>query len=278
MVFLCIPLRTLEIYDRKAIFLSVPNSSKGTGSSKKIIIYAAIGMIAVAAVSLWAFSRPPSGEIGNGQESLHNFKEQWCGVGAKPNSNSYVSEFLLQSECEMPVGIASDAGKVWYVSAKQGILGSYDPEKNNFSHYNIPDWPSREQALTRLPQMPWTVKLDAAGTVWFTDQNNAIWRFLPATKSFDIFRVPAKYPSDLEFDAIGNIYFIGIDSQAIYFGDVSKMKNGSSEGFIEIPLPLEAFEGINPSLITSGLLAIDNERNNVWASLLAFSERKGQLF
>jgi virginiamycin B lyase len=81
----------------------------------------------------------------------------------------------------------------------------------------------------------------------------------------------------MDFDGNGNIYFIGINSKSLYYGDVSKMKNGTSEGIIEIPIPLEGFSEIDPRIVTSGLLVVDNERNDVWLSLLAF-QRKGQLF
>jgi len=258
----------------------VPRTSRGSGSSstKKIIVYAIIGIIAVAAVSVSAFSRPPTGGTNNEDDALQRFREQWCGPNATPNSNTYVTEFVLQSDCEMPVAIAVDGNDVWYVSAKRGLLGSYNSAENRFNEYNIPEWPSREQAFTRLPQMSWAAKVDESGNVWFTDENNAIWRFNKAAGSFDMFKVPARYPSDIEFDTNGNIYFIGINSKSIFFGDVSKMKNGTSEGFIEIPLPLEGFEGIDPDLVTSGLLVLDNERNDAWVSLLAFAAKKAQIF
>jgi virginiamycin B lyase len=177
----------------------------------------------------------------------------------------------------MPAGITIDGTHVWYVSAKHGLLSSYSLSDDNFKDYNIPEWPSREQATTKLPQMAWTVKMDKVGNVWFTDQNNAIWRFNKDSESFDMFKVPASYPSALDFDANGNIYFIGINSKALYYGDVSKMKNGTSDGITEIPLPLGGFSGIDPRLITSGLLVVDNERHDVWISLLAFQE-KGEIF
>lgn len=178
----------------------------------------------------------------------------------------------------MPVGIAADgSSQVWYVSAKRGLLGSYDVAENRFNEYNIPEWPTREQPFTNLGswQMSWTVKANG-DYVWFTDQNNAIWRFNKASESFDVFRVPARYPSDMEFDANGNIYLIGINSKSIFFGDVSKMKSGTSEGFTEIPLPLEGFEGVS-GIVTSGLLVLDEQRNDLWVSLLSF-QQKGQLF
>lgn len=264
----------------KTGFLFVPSSSRGSSSSKKIIVYAIIGIVAVAAVSVSVFARPPrGGPSSEDDEALQRFKEQWCGPNATPNSNVYVSEFVLPGDCEMPAGIAADGNEVWYVSAKRGFLGSYNTAENKFNDYAIPEWPSREQPFTNLGswQMSWTVKVDRNSNVWFTDQNNAIWRFNKASESFDIFKVPARYPSDIEFDANGNIYFIGINSKSIFFGDVSKMRSGTSEGITEITLPLEGFEGIDLDIVTSGLLVVDNERNDVWVSLLAF-QQKGQLF
>lgn len=264
----------------KTGFIFVTSSSRGSSSSsKKIIVYAIIGIIAVAAVSISVFARPPPGGTNNESEALQRFQEQWCGPDATPNSNAYVAEFALQSDCEMPAGIAVDGNNVWYVSAKRGLLGSYNTAENKFNKYNIPEWPSLDQPFTNIGswQMSWTVTVDGSGNVWFTDQNNAIWRFNKASESFDMFRVPANYPSDMDFDANGNIYFIGINSKSIFFGDVSKMKNGTSEGFTEISLPLEGFEGIDLRIVTSGLLVLDNERNDIWVSLLAF-QKKGQLF
>ncbi|HKZ62561.1 MAG TPA: hypothetical protein VJZ68_09145, partial [Nitrososphaera sp.] len=255
-------------------------SARGSSSSsKKIIVYAMIGIIAVVAVSVSVFARPPPAGTDNEDETLRNFQEQFCGPGASPSSNAFVTEFVLPSECEMPLGIAVDGGQVWYVSAKRGLLGMYNAAENKFNDYIIPEWPSREQPFTAVPSwsMSWVVKIDTRGNVWFTDQNNAIWRFNRASESFDMFKVPASYPSAMDFDANGNIYFIGLNSESLYFGNVSKMQAGTSEGFTEIPLPLDGFSGIDLRLVTSGLLAVDNERNDVWISLLAFP-RKGQIF
>lgn len=238
-----------------------------------------IGIIAVVAVSVSVFARPPPTGTDREDETLRNFREQWCGPDASPSSSAYVTEFVLPSECEMPLGIAVDGGQVWYVSAKRGLLGTYNAAENKFNEYNIPEWPSREQPFTAVPSwsMSWVVKTETSGDVWFTDQNNAIWRFNRASESFEMFKVPASYPSAMDFDANGNIYFIGLNSASLYFGDVSKMQAGTSEGFIEIPLPLDGFSGIDLRFVTSGSLAVDKERNDVWISLLVF-QRKGQIF
>ncbi|MDQ3967719.1 MAG: hypothetical protein M3275_04900 [Thermoproteota archaeon] len=258
-----------------------------SASSKKIIVYAIIGVIAVAAVYTTMFSRgapetsAPTTNTQDEEAMEQRFEQQFCGTDTSPNSNVYITEISLPTECEMPVGIAIDGSKVWYVSTKPGLLGEYDSAAGTFSEYEIPLWPTRSLPFTAVPSwsMSWTVKLDGAnGNVWFTDQNNTIWRFNQATEAFDMFRVPAKYPSMMDFDSNGNLYFIGINSQALFFGNVSKMENATSEGFREISLPLDGFAGINLDLVTAGGLVVDKERNDVWVSLLAFQQKKGQLF
>src|SRR5215467_4813140 len=56
------------------------------------------------------------------------FKNQFCGPNSIPNSNNYMREYTLPHDCEIPLGIAVDsqAGKVWYVSTKQGTVGGYN--------------------------------------------------------------------------------------------------------------------------------------------------------
>jgi virginiamycin B lyase len=268
----------------------MPDSSRKKSmsrSSKKIIVYAIIGMVAIAAVYLTMSSRSvpdvsnPASNTQNDEARAQLFEQQFCGTSTSPNSNVYINEITLPTECEMPVGIAVDGGKVWYVSTKRGILGSYDSTNGTFTQYEIPSWPTRSLPFTAVPSwlMSWTVKLDSSGgNVWFTDQNNTIWRFSQSTGDFEMFKVPAKYPSMMDFDSNGNLYIIGINSQSLFFGNVSSFQNGTSMGFREIALPLEGFPGINPNLITSGGLVVDKERNDVWVSLLAFQQKRGQLF
>jgi virginiamycin B lyase len=256
-------------------------------TSKKIIIYAIIGIVAVAAVYVTIFSRSgpetngPATDSPNDGAMEQRFEQQFCGTDTSPNSNAYITELSLPTECEMPLGIAIDGTKVWYVSTKRGILGSYDSAAGTFSEYEVPSWPTRSLPFTAIPSwsMSWTIKLDGiGGNVWFTDQNSTIWRLNQSTEAFDMFKVPSKYPSMMDFDSNGNLYFIGINSQALFFGNVSEMQNGTSEGFREISLPLEGFAGISSDLITSGGLVVDNEQKDVWVSLLAFQQKKGQLF
>jgi virginiamycin B lyase len=177
----------------------------------------------------------------------------------------------------MPLAIVADAGKVWYVSTKNGTLGSYDVASGQFgTEYMAPSWPTRTSPATF--SMAWSAESDGKGNIWFTDERQrALWKFNIAQESFSVYPVAARLPSSIEFDSQGRIYFAGVQSTSIFIGDPSKMINGTSEGITEVQLPLDGFSGIDQGRVTTGSLTVDRQNNKVWISLLAF-QIKGQLF
>lgn len=218
--------------------------------------------------------------------AIDKFENQFCGNNANPNSNQYVSEYVLPSRCEMPLGIAVDnnASKVWYISTKNGVLGSYNIKENRFDQeHTIPIWKSRQNPIDS--SQVWTVKVDRQNNIWFTDEKqNSIWKYNNLLKTFEFFNIPGisesfgtTYPVSLDFDSSGNIYFVGIRSTSLWFGNVTEMKNGTSDGISQIPIPLQGFAGIDRDLISTGSLVVDENNNSVWLSMLAFA-RKGLIF
>ena len=249
-------------------------SGKGSSGNKKIIIYAVIGIVAVAVVAFAVGAQEEEEE----DEGIALARIQFCGLDSQANSNAFVSERVLPSECEMPLGITVDSEKVWYLSTKQGKLVSYSPASGNFEEFQIPSWPLRSNPDPRLVSMAWGAGIDDAGNIWFTDdRQNLLWRFETETGNFDSFQSPAIGPISFDFDANGNMYLVGIRSNSLYIGNISEMRPGTMEGFREIRLPLDGFGDINPSNILSGSVAVDRERDVAWVSLLVF-QLKGQLF
>jgi virginiamycin B lyase len=281
--------------------IKAPSSSSSRSrplQSKKTIIYAAIGIIVVVALAIGLFTDNNSGNNNNNDLSnnklaessriaaIDKFENQFCGNNANPNSNQYVSEYVLPSRCEMPLGIAVDnnASKVWYISTKNGVLGSYNIKENRFDQeHTIPIWKSRQNPIDS--SQVWTVKVDRQNNIWFTDEKqNSIWRYNNLLKTFEFFNIPAisesfgtTYPVSLDFDSSGNIYFVGIRSPSLWFGNITEMKNGTSDGISQIPIPLQGFAGIDRDLISTGSLVVDENNNSVWLSMLAFA-RKGLIF
>jgi virginiamycin B lyase len=78
-------------------------------------------------------------------------------------------------------------------------------------------------------------------------------------------------PVSLDFDSKGNLYFVGIHSPDLWFGNVTQMKNNTSDGIGKIPMPIGSFKDIDSKQISTGSLAVDNKRNVIWISLSAFA-------
>jgi virginiamycin B lyase len=274
---------------------SASPSSSSPSKSKKNKIYAVIGIIVVVAIAIGLSINNDSNKDSSNKlvessknAAIHKFENQFCGNNnTNPNSNEFVNEYILPTRCEMPLGIAVDnnASKVWYISTKNGILGSYNTKENRFDQeHTIPTWRSRHNPID-FSQV-WTVKVDRANNIWFTDEKqNAIWRYNNILKTFEIFNIPeisesfgTTYPVSLDFDSSGNIYLVGIRSPSLWFGNITEMRNGTSDGISKIPIPHQGFAGIDPDLISTGSVAVDENNNNtVWLSMLAFA-KKGQIF
>ncbi|HKU49306.1 MAG TPA: hypothetical protein VJP79_05105, partial [Nitrososphaera sp.] len=254
---------------------------KSSSSSKKIVAYAAIGIIALAAVSVTAFApkapAPVSPEEQSRQQALMLFQDRFCGAGGQTQSTNYLTEFGLPSSCEMPLAIEATGGKVWYVSTKNGTLGSYNTAEGKFDQeQRVPSWPTRDTPVEF--SMSWSAKADGNGNIWLTDERQrALWRFDVSEQTFEMYPVSARLPVSIDFDSQGMLYFAGVQSTSIFIGDPAKMKNGTSDGITEVPLPLDGFSSVDKSLVATGSLVVDRQNNKVWVSLLAF-EKKGQLF
>ena len=244
-------------------------------------------------------------------KALETFQEGFCGLDAKSNSNEYITEYVLPQACEMPLGIAVDVDNkevddndnnnndqtnmVWYVSTKKGLLGSYNIEEDKFDkEHLIPNWKMRESP--RGFSQVWEIEVDSrkeeegvGGDVWFTDeQQNAIWRYIKSSKTFEMYIIPGKsedfgttYPLSIEFDPNNEniIYFVGTFSPSLWVADITEMKNGTSDGISQIPIPIEeGFRGIDSVHITTGSIAFDNKRDAIWISVLSYAAQKGQIF
>jgi virginiamycin B lyase len=88
-----------------------------------------------------------------------------------------------------------------------GYLVIFDPNSQSFSDFiEIPNWKTKGE----FGSMVWDMKFDKKGDLWFTDQvNNAIWRYFPTDKRFEMYKVPTNgsYPSSIAFDSQDRVWF-----------------------------------------------------------------------
>jgi virginiamycin B lyase len=263
-----------------------------------MVVFVVLAIIAIVGISLVYSSSISSGPSQEGNEdvselvsgsradAVEKFNAQFCGLNSHPNSSYLVIEYLLPAPCEMPLGIGVDSHNqnIWYVSTKNGTLGRFDMNTNTFGEeYKIPSWPARGNPT--MSSQVWDLDIDNKGNIWFTDERlNAIWRFSNDTRSFEMFTVPEKpeafgttYPVSMEIDNNGsNIYFVGIRSPSIWIGNISQMRNGTAEGIERIGIPLDSFKGIDPDLVSTGSVVLDEDNDRLFVSLLAFNT-KGQI-
>jgi virginiamycin B lyase len=260
-------------------------------NSKRTIVYGiiTIAFVVIIVTMYTAFFRSSSDNslaiksgiqpsTNSNNPSIEQFKNQFCGLNSIPNSNDYVTEYRLPHTCEMPLGIAVDnqAGNVWYVSTKQGVLADYNLITKKFDkEISIPVWNVRNNPMDF--SNVWSVKVKG-NSIWFTDdKQNTIWRYSKAI-GFDMYKIPEKSPAfgtispvSLDLDSKGNVYFVGMHSPVLWFGNFTRMKNNTSDGIRKIPMPVGIFKGIDPKEISTGSLAVDNKRNVIWISLSALA-------
>jgi len=262
--------------------------------SNKIIVYGIVAMAIIVIVvgtyttmfisssnnNIPAIQSTVQAVANSNTSSIQQFKNQFCGPDSSLNSVNYITEYKLPRPCEMPLGIAVDsqAGKIWYLSTKQGTLGSYNLIKKQFDkEMTIPIWKVRHNPTDFSDA--WSLKVSGRGdSIWFTDdKQNAIWSY-NKSNGFEMYKVPEKSlafgtisPISLDFDSKGNVYFVGIHSPVLWFGNISQMKNGTSNGITKIPMPTDGFKGVDSKEISTGSTTVDNKRDVIWISMSAFS-------
>jgi virginiamycin B lyase len=121
--------------------------AKKSSSVKKFII---IGIAAALAASTLAIVAPPSIpkdiEPSTAQDEAELAKQEerkafFCGSGIA-NSNAYIREFVIPSECAEPVAITVDKnGVVWFAESAVRKIGSFDPATEKFAEYELPAEP-----------------------------------------------------------------------------------------------------------------------------------------
>jgi len=233
--------------------------AKRKSNAKKIIV---IGVAAALIGSLLAVVyRPPASEPIDRQRAL------FCGSGVA-NSNKYIQEFLIPTECSEPVAITVDKnGIVWFAESATRKIGKFDPMTKQFKEFPLPDAKAQDKALPVASI--WDMKFDEHGNLWFPDVvANAIWRFNPERETFEVFNIPTKsefggtsYPINFEFDNDGNIWFSEIYGKKIGFLDPSNAQHSTSEGIQEFSPSVD--------LETLGPLAFDKD-SNIWFTALTY--------
>lgn len=234
----------------------ISRKAKKSSVTKKFIVIGAI--VALVASTLAIAYTPP-----NKQE--REAKALFCGSGIA-NSNKYIQEFVIPSECAEPVGITVDAnGNVWFAESAARKIGKFDPTTKKFSEYALPDVKMQEEVMPVAPV--WSMRFDEDSNLWFPDVlTNAIWKFYPNTARFEKYNIPSmtefgtSYPINFDFND-GKIWFSEIYGKKIGILDPSLAQHNTINGITELPVRVD--------LETLGPLAFDND-GNIWFTALTY--------
>jgi streptogramin lyase len=217
------------------IFMSGRAGSRKTKRSANVKKYVVLGVAAALIGSIVAVVyQPPAPPLGPA-------RALFCGSGI-PNSNNYIQEFLLPTQCSEPVGITVDEnGIVWFAESAARKIGKFDPSTKRFEEFALPDAKPQEQSVPIASI--WDLKFDDEGNLWFPDVvANSIWKFDPSRKKFEQFRIPStsefgtSYPINFDFDGNGNIWFSEIFGKSLGRLDPSRVQHNTSMGISEMPV------------------------------------------
>ncbi len=234
--------------------------SRKPKKTRKVNKFIIIGLAAALVASTLAVVYKPSNPQ---QEEAKAF---FCGSGVA-NSNRYIQEFVIPTECSEPVGITVDSnGIVWFAESAKRKIGKLDPATGKFDEYALLD--SKEQKKATPVASIWSMKFDDQGNLWFPDVlANAIWKFDPNTARFETYKIltttdyGTSYPLNLDFDNSGKIWFSEIYGKNIGVLDPNKVQHDTNNGISEI--------SARTDLETIGPLAFDKD-GNIWFTALTY--------
>ena len=178
-------------------------------------------------------------------------RAQFCGQGDAAKSNSFVTEYLIPTECTQPLAITSDfAGNIWFMQSNTGNVAKFDPVFEQFTEYDNPTWPPQGRSMV------WGMDYSPDNSIWYSDEAfDSVWRFSIDDEKYQRMDFPSEgnsLPQRLVVDG-SKILINDFTGNKLTILDASAHSQDTT--YINIPSPVE-------QSVTAGF-AID-DKSNLW--------------
>lgn len=247
--------------------------SRKTTKSSSLRKFIIIGVIAALVGSTLAVVYNPNAPKNPTTQTTPTASQQdqnkllFCGSGVA-NSNRYIQEFVIPSECSEPVGITVDTnGMIWFAESAARKIGKFDPTTKKVDEYALPEAKEQEKKVAPVASI-WSMKFDKQGNLWFPDVfTNAIWKFDPNSAKFEKYKIPTttqfgtSYPINIDFDKNGKIWFSEIYGKKLGILDPAMAQQNRNSSMTELSARVD--------LETLGPVAIDKD-GNIWFTALTY--------
>ena len=178
-------------------------------------------------------------------------RSQFCSSDKIAKSTKFVQEFIIPTECTMPLAITSDYdGNVWFAQTNTGNLAKFDSITQTFTEFENPTWPDGARS------MMWGIDYAPDGSVWFTDETyDSVWKFSTLTKEYERLSYPSEgntLPQKLRIDG-SQIIINDFTGNKLTILDVNP--SDTEVNYLSVPSPVD-------DSVTSDF-AIDGN-DNIW--------------
>ena len=178
-------------------------------------------------------------------------RSQFCSSDKIAKSTKFVQEFVIPTECTMPLAITSDYdGNVWFAQTNTGNLAKFDSITQTFTEFENPTWPDGARS------MMWGIDYAPDGSVWFTDETyDSVWKFSTLTEEYERLSYPSEgntLPQKLRIDG-SQIIINDFTGNKLTILDVNP--SDTEVNYLSVPSPVD-------DSVTSDF-AIDGN-DNIW--------------
>ena len=178
-------------------------------------------------------------------------RSQFCSSDKIAKSTKFVQEFVIPTECTMPLAITSDYdGNVWFAQTNTGNLAKFDSTTQTFTEFENPTWPEGARS------MMWGIDFAPDGSVWFTDETyDSVWKFSTLNEEYERLSYPSEgntLPQKLRIDG-SQIIINDFTGNKLTILDVNP--SDTEVNYLSVPSPVD-------DSVTSDF-AIDGN-DNIW--------------